>query len=68
VLTPASDFDTKQIAGTEVKLRRKNDNQNLPAAKFTIPENGLECMLYTTVQESEVEKVVESILQAYSKL
>ncbi|KJR45418.1 Regulatory sensor-transducer, BlaR1/MecR1 family [Desulfosporosinus sp. I2] len=68
VLTPDSDFDTKQIDGTEVKLRRKNDNQNLPAAKFTIPENSLECMLYTTVQESEVEKVVTSILQAYSKL
>ncbi|MHB8126131.1 MAG: M56 family metallopeptidase [Desulfitobacteriaceae bacterium] len=67
VLTPNSDFNTKQIGGTEVKLRN-NYNGNLPAAKFTIPENGLECTLYSTVQESEVEKVVESILQAYSKL
>lgn len=68
VLTPDSDFDTKQINGTEVKLRLKNYNQGLPAAKFTIHENGLECIVYSTVQESEVEKVVESILQAYSKL
>ena len=67
VLTPNSDFETKQIGGTEVKLRN-NYNENLPAAKFTIPEFGLECKLASTVQESEVEKVVESILQAYSKL
>ena len=67
VLTPNSDFDTKQIGGNEVKLR-KNYNENLPAAKFVLPENGLECILYTTVQESEVEKTVTSILQAYSKL
>jgi len=67
LLTPDSDFDTKQIGGTEVKLR-KNYNENLPAAKFVIPQNGLECILYTTVQESEVEKTVTSILQAYSKL
>ncbi|HVJ49780.1 M56 family metallopeptidase [Desulfitobacterium sp.] len=67
VLTPDSDFDTKQIDGSEVKLR-KNYNENLPAAKFSIPKYGLEGMLYSTVQESEVEKVVTSILQAYSKL
>ncbi|MDO0823887.1 M56 family metallopeptidase [Desulfosporosinus nitroreducens] len=67
VLTPDSDFDMKQIDGTEVKLR-KTHNDNLPAAKFTIPENGLECMIYSTVQESEVEKAAASILQAYSKL
>jgi len=66
VLTPNSDFETKQIGGTEVKLRN-NYNENLPAAKFTIP-NGLDCTLFSTVQESEVEKMVESILQAYSKL
>lgn len=68
VLMPDSDFDTKQIGGTEVKLRLKNNIQGLPAAKFTIPEKGLECMLYSTVQESEVEKAVESILEAYAKL
>ncbi|EGW37006.1 M56 family metallopeptidase [Desulfosporosinus sp. OT] len=68
VLTPDADFDTKQIDGTKVKLRRKNNVAGLPVAKFTIPENGLECIVYSTVQESEVEKVVESILQAYSKL
>ncbi|HWQ40608.1 MAG TPA: M56 family metallopeptidase [Desulfosporosinus sp.] len=67
VLTSNSNFDTKQIGGTEVKLRN-NFNENLPAAKFTIPENGLDCIVYSTVQESEVEKVVTSILQAYSKL
>ena len=67
VLTPDSDFDTKQIGGAEVKLR-KNYNGNLPAAKFTIPQNGLECIVASTVQESEVEKVVTSILQAYTKL
>jgi len=67
VLTPNSDYETKQIGGTEVKLRN-NYNGNLPAAKFTIPENGLECIVFSTVQESEVEKVAESILQAYSKL
>ena len=68
MLTPDSDFDAKQIDGTKVILRLKNNIQGLLAAKFTIPVNGLECMLYSTAQESEVEKVVESILQAYSKL
>lgn len=68
VLTPDSDFDTKQIGGTEVKLRLKNNIQGLPAAKFTIPEKGLECIVYSMVQESEVEKAVESILEAYAKL
>jgi hypothetical protein len=67
VLTPDSDFDAKQIGGAEVKLR-KNYNENLPAAKFTIAQNGLECIICSTVQESEVEKVVTSILQAYTKL
>ncbi|MCO1603090.1 hypothetical protein [Desulfosporosinus nitroreducens] len=68
VLTPDSDFDTKQIGGTEVKLRLKNNIQGLPAAKFIIPEKGLECIVYSTVQEFEVEKAAESILQAYAKL
>lgn len=68
VLTPDSDFDTKQIDGTTVKLRKTNNN-NLPAAKFTIPEDGLEFTLAgADLQESEVEKVVTSILQAYAKL
>lgn len=68
VLTPNSDFDTKQINGTTVKLRKTNNN-NLPAAKIVIPENGLEFTLYgPDMQESEVEKVVTSILQAYTKL
>ena len=68
VLTPDSDFDTKQINRTTVKLRKTNNN-NLPAAKIAIPENGLEFTLYgPDMQESEAEKVVTSILQAYTKL
>lgn len=67
VLTPKADFETKQIDGTDVKLR-KNYNDNLPAAKFTIPETGLDCTLYSTEQESTVEKMAESVLQAYTKL
>jgi len=35
VLTPDSDFDTKQIDGTEIKLRLRNNTKGLPAAKFT---------------------------------
>ncbi|MGC7871071.1 M56 family metallopeptidase [Desulfosporosinus sp. SYSU MS00001] len=67
LLTPGSDFDTKQIGATKVLLRKKNYDQNLPAAKFTVPRNGLECIIYMTGQESEVDKVVESILRAYLK-
>jgi len=68
VLTPDSDFDTKQINGTTVKLR-KTTNSNLPAAKFTISENGLEFTLFAPgLQQSEVQKMVTSVLQAYSKL
>ncbi|WP_088189333.1 M56 family metallopeptidase [Desulfosporosinus sp. FKA] len=67
LLTPDSDFDTKQIGTTKVLLRKKNYDQNLPAAKFTVPGNGLECIIYMTGQESEVDKVVESILRAYLK-
>jgi len=68
MLTPNSDYDTKQINGTTVKLCKTN-NSNLPAAKFTIPVNGLEFTLSAPgLQQSEVEKVVTSILQAYAKL
>jgi beta-lactamase regulating signal transducer with metallopeptidase domain len=67
-LTQNSGFDTKQINGTTVKLRKTN-NSNLPAAMFSIPENGLVFTLHgQDLRESEVEKVVTSVLQAYTKL
>ncbi|SHH36731.1 M56 family metallopeptidase [Desulfosporosinus lacus] len=67
MLTPNSDFYTKQINGTEVKLR-KTQNVSLPAAQFTI-KNGLQFVItHPDLQENEVEKVVTSILQAYTKL
>ena len=52
-------FDTKQIGGTEDKLRLKNNIQGLPAAKFTIPEKGLVCIVYSMVQESEVGHFIQ---------
>jgi len=66
VLTPDSDFDMKEIDGIEVKLR-KTWNENLPAAVFTI-KNGLKFSIASTESQSDVEKVVSSILQASSKL
>ena len=66
VLTTHSDYDTKQIDGIEVKLR-KTWNGNLPAAVFTI-NNGLKFSIFSTESQSDVEKVVSSILQASSKL
>lgn len=59
-----SDFDTKQINGTEVKLR-KELNKNLPAAQFGI-KDGIQFTIFAPeLQKSEVEKVVTSILQDY---
>lgn len=59
-----SDFDTKQINGTEVKLR-KNLNKSLPAAQFDTKE-GIQFTIFTPeLQETDVEKVVTSILQSY---
>ncbi|WP_434510316.1 M56 family metallopeptidase [Desulfitobacterium sp. AusDCA] len=59
-----SDFDTKQINGTEVNLR-KELNKNLPAAQFGI-KDGIQFTIFAPeLQESEVEKVVTSILQSY---
>lgn len=59
-----SDYDTKQINRAEVKLR-KNLNKNLPAAQFDIKE-GIQIRIFTSeLQESDVEKVVTSILQKY---
>jgi beta-lactamase regulating signal transducer with metallopeptidase domain len=59
-----SDFNTKQINGTEVKLR-KTLNKNLPAAQFTM-KDGIQFTIYAPeLEESEVEKVVTSILQGY---
>lgn len=59
-----SDFGTKQINGTEVKLR-KNLNKNLPAAQFDL-KDGIQFTIFAPeLQESEVEKVVTSILQSY---
>ncbi|MFZ3129835.1 MAG: M56 family metallopeptidase [Desulfosporosinus sp.] len=67
VLTLNSGFDTKQIDGTEVKLRNTQNN-NLPAAQFTV-KNGLLFTIYSPdLPEYEMEKVVTSILQASSKL
>lgn len=63
VQTPNSDFDTKQIHGTEVRLR-KTLNGSFPASQFTL-KNGVKLSIYSPVMpESEVEKVVNSILQA----
>ncbi|WP_425804543.1 M56 family metallopeptidase [Desulfitobacterium sp. Sab5] len=57
------DYNTKEINGTEVKLR-KTLNMD-PAAQFNIGE-GIHIRIFTSeLQESEVEKVVTSILQSY---
>ncbi|WP_088186108.1 hypothetical protein [Desulfosporosinus sp. FKA] len=66
-LKTGSNFDTKLIEGTEVKLR-KTQSDTLLAAMFTY-KNGLKYEVITPVlPESEVEKVVISILQASAKL
>ncbi|ODA42899.1 M56 family metallopeptidase [Desulfosporosinus sp. BG] len=66
VPTPDSEFDTKQIEGIEVKLR-KNYNDNLPAAVFKI-NSGLKFEIASTESQSIIETMVKSILQSYSKL
>ncbi|MGC7872664.1 M56 family metallopeptidase [Desulfosporosinus sp. SYSU MS00001] len=68
VLISGSNFDTKQIDGTEVKLRKTQNDDTLPAAIFTY-KNGLKYELHSQVlPESEIEKVVTSILEASAKL
>ncbi|MDQ7093520.1 M56 family metallopeptidase [Desulfosporosinus sp. PR] len=66
VSTPDSTFDTKQIEGIEVKLR-KNYNDRLPAAVFQI-SSGLRFEIASTESQAMIETMVKSILQAYSKL
>ena len=66
VVTPESDFTSKLIDNTAVELRHSN-NRMLPAAKFTLSQNGLQFILFSDLQETEVEKVVASILQASAK-
>lgn len=61
-----TDFVTKQIDGNSVRLR-ETSNKNLPAAQFTI-KNGLLLSIFSTESQSDVEKVVTSILQASAKL
>lgn len=66
VSTPDSEFDTKQIDGIDVKLR-KNYNDHLPAAVFQI-SSGLRFEIYSTESQAIIETIVKSIVQAYAKL
>lgn len=65
VVTPESDFTSKQIDNTVVELRHSN-NRMLPAAKFTLSQNGLQFTIFSDLPQSEVEKVATSILEASS--
>ncbi|KLU62787.1 regulatory protein BlaR1 [Peptococcaceae bacterium CEB3] len=60
--TGSSGFDTKQIGGTIVKMRNSS-NTMLPAAEFTLSRNGLQFAIFSDLPQSEVDKVVTSILQ-----
>jgi hypothetical protein len=61
---PETDCDTKQIENVTVKLR-KTYNSQFTAALFSLPDKGLNFRIESPdLPESEVEKVVTSILQA----
>ncbi|WP_052090690.1 M56 family metallopeptidase [Desulfosporosinus sp. HMP52] len=64
VATPDSTFDTKQIDGIEVKLR-KNYNDGLPAAVFQI-SSGLRFEIASTESQGIIETMVKSIVQTYA--
>lgn len=70
VLTPASvpatEFETKQIAGTEVKLRRTG-NKNMPAAMFTTKDGLLVTIFGPELPEGDAEIAAASVLQAYAE-